>query len=265
MSEKVWIRDYAEKVGAEVEWDAERGWVKIDGEYNLIPDEVRDGKSYIDKKVIDAALHYLGYDTPDETPSTSKPTREMEEEEKRNKYYESLTSRAIPGWSEIRDYIYQHAYKPIRDWVIEHFWQPILDWVKPFVESIRQLLFSVRDIWASLWEFLEKLKYSIRGYANTVKQTVVEWASPVINWFSEKWGYLEWLVHHEVLESINYLVNQKNKFIYVFTVAFNRLFAILEAPVHFISDAVVSGFEFWSEKIFSLIEDYVVMHWEDTR
>jgi len=263
MAEKVWIRDYAEKVGAKVEWDAERGWVKIDGKYNLIPDEVRDGKSYIDKRVIDAALRYLGYDTPDEAPSTSKPTREMEEEEERNRYYEESVSRAIPGWSQIKDYIYQHAYKPIRDWVVDHIWQPVVNWVRPFVESIRQLIFSVRDIWASLWEFLEKLKISIWDSANSVKQTIIDWASPAVEWVKGKVDYLEWLIRHEVIVALNYLTNQIHKFVWLFTVAFDRLYTILEAPIHYIADAVVAGFEFWCERIFELVEDYIVKHWDE--
>jgi len=39
MAGKVWIRDYAEKVGASVEWNPVTRMVLIDGSYNIIPDE----------------------------------------------------------------------------------------------------------------------------------------------------------------------------------------------------------------------------------
>jgi len=263
MSDLVAVRDYLEKAGAKVEWDAEDQTVVVDGKFKLWPSEIRNGRSYSHKKILDAVLRQLGYDTPDETPSTSKPTREMEEEEERNRYYEESVSRAIPGWSQIKDYIYQHAYKPIRDWVVDHIWQPVVNWVRPFVESIRQLIFSVRDIWISLWEFLEKLKISIWDSANSVKQTVIDWASPAVEWVKSKVGYLEWLIRHEVLVAINYLTNQINKFVWLFTVAFDRLYTILEAPIHYIADAVVAGFEFWCERIFELVEDYIVKHWDE--
>jgi len=263
MSEKVWIRDYAEKSGASVDWDPVHNRVLIDGTHGIHVDEIRDGKGYIDKRVIDAFLKNLGHEPPDETPSTSSPSQEMEQEEKRREYYTTLPSRGYPTWGEISGYVDTRIIEPLRSWIVEHVWKPVLNWVKPFYESLRTLGSTFANLWNSIWEFTEKIKYAIKDYANTAKQTVVEWASPTIEWFKDKMGYLEWVIHHEVLDSLNYLVNQRNKFIYVFTVAFDRLFAILEAPVHFIADAVVSGFEFWSEKIFGMVEDYVVVHWED--
>jgi len=263
MPEYVWIRDYAEKAGATVDWDPVNRRVLIDGTHGIHFDYIEDDKAYIDKRVIDAFLKNLGHDVPEETPSTSKASEEKRKEEERKEYYETLPSRAFPSWGDIRGYISTNVIGPVRDWVVEHVWRPVLNWVRPFYESLCKVVRACGNLWNSTWEFLEKIKYAIKVYANTVKQSVVEWASPVIDWFSEKWGYLEWLVHHEVLIAINYLVNQKNKFVYLFTVAFDRLYAFLEAPVHFVADAIVSGFEFWSEKIFSLVEDYVVMHWED--
>jgi len=263
MSERVWIRDYAEKAGAKVEWDAERKQVVIDGRLYLTPGEIRDGKAYIKKDVIDYALQYLGYAPPDRTPPTSEPTKEMKEEEERDRHYESLTSRAIPGWSEIKDYIYQHAYKPIRDWVVDHVWQPVVNWVQPFVESIKQIIFSVKSVWVSIGEFLEKLKISIRDSANSVRQTIIDWASPAVEWVKGKVDYLEWLIRHEVIIALNYLTNQIHKFVWLFTVAFDRLYTILEAPVHYIADAVVAGFEYWCERIFDLVEDYIVKYWDE--
>jgi len=43
MAGKVWIRDYAEKVGASVEWNPVTRMVLIDGSYNIIPDEMTKG------------------------------------------------------------------------------------------------------------------------------------------------------------------------------------------------------------------------------
>jgi len=263
MAEKVWIRDYAEKVGADVDWDAETGTVVIDGEYHIYPGEIRDGKSYIDKKVVDAALSYLGYDTPDETPSTSKPTRKMKEEEERERYYETVPSRGLPSWGEIKDYVNTHIFKSVRDWVVDHIWQPVVNWVQPFVESIRQLIFRVRDIWFSLWEFLEKLKFSILESANIAKKSVLEYVSSTVEWFISKKDRLEQIIKDNVLKTVQYIVDEFNKISYIFTVAFDRLFMILEGPVHYVADAVVAGFELWCEKVFALVEDYIVDHWED--
>jgi len=192
-----------------------------------------------------------------------RPSEEKQEQQRQREHYAELPTRGFPTWGEIAGYVDYRIIEPLRGWVIDHVWTPLVNWVRPFYESLRTLCGTFANLWSSVWEYTEKVKYAIKDYANTAKQAVVDWATPVVDWVIDKWGYLEWLVHHEVLIAVNYLVNQKDKFVYLFTVAFDRLYAILEAPVHFVADAVVSGFEFWSEKIFGLVEDYVVVHWED--
>jgi len=187
----------------------------------------------------------------------------MKKEEEQKKTQEETVSRAIPGWDRAKDYIYQFVLQRIHNWIIDHIWQPVLNWVHPFVESVRRLIFSVQDIFLSIWEFLQKVKVSIIDSVNAAKQSVLDYASTAVDWLNEKIGYLQWLVHESVLDAIYYLHEQKEKFIYIFTVAFDRLYAILEGPVHFISDSVIAGFEFWSDKVFELIENYVVEHWEE--
>lgn len=263
MAEKVWIRDYAEKAGASVDWDQEAGMVVIDGTYRLWPDEVSEGKSYIDKRVIDAALRYLGYTPPDEAPDTSKETDKQKDREDYERYWEDRAGRSIPGWDEIKDYIYQHAYKPIRDWVLENIWEPILDWVQPFVHSIRTIISSLGDLWSSFWGFLGKLRCAILDSARAVKEALVDYTSPVVDWVKDKIDYIEWYIKHDVITSVNSLVYYRDRFVWLVATAFEQLVTFIDSPVSVISESIVAGFELWGERVFSLVEGYIIEHWDD--
>jgi len=264
MSDKVWSRDYLEKAGAEVEWDHEKKEIIIDGKIRIPPDEISGGKSYVDKETLDAVLDYLGYDVPDTVPSTSEPTQEMKKRSEREKRYEQEVSRSIPGWREIRDYIYQKAIEPVKDWVIDTIWEPVKDWIQPYVHSLTGTFSKVYDVYSGTFEFLQKVKFSIFNAINNVRSEITERTQPYINFLEQNISRLTWVVRDKPLEIINYVEQQWDKITYIFTTAFDKLFNVLEAPVHFVSNGIIAGFELWSSMIFEKVEQYIIEHWEDT-
>jgi len=242
MGEKVWIRDYAEKHGCEVDWDPESKTVVLDGTYHIYPGEISDGKAYIDKRVVDAALSYLGYEPSEEPPETSKETREQRSREEYEREIEEQASRSIPGWSDIKDYLRGHFYEPLRDWVVDHIWNPTVGWAQDTYNAIRSIIPSAHEIYEGVSSFLNKVKVAISEKFLQAINIISDWYGYTVSWVK---------------------FNLLKKFIWLVDDAFDQIFAIVAHTADVIANYIVRTFHEWIDSVGSLLEDYIVEHWDD--
>jgi len=263
MAEKVWVRDYAEKLGCKVDWNEELGTVVLDGTYNIWPDEISEGKAYIDKRIVDAALHYLGYDVPDEAPETSKETKEQRDREEYERRMEETISRGIPSWTDAKEYLRSKLYEPSRDWIIEHIWKPVTGWIRDAYNSIRSIIPNIHQIFEGISSFLNKVRQAIVDKFLQAIKTVSEWYGYTVNWIKFNLDRLEYLVSDEILTAIFHLRFYLKKFIWLVDDAFDRVFAIVEHTADVVADYIVRTFHRWVDSVGSLLEDYIVEHWDD--
>ncbi len=263
MPELVWIRDYAEKVGCKVTWDAEHGWVYLDDRFLIIPNKVSEGKAYAYKDVVDFGLRHLGYDVPEEIPSTSRATEEIREKEEYEQRMEQLASRSIPSWTDIKNYLRGHFYEPLRDWVVDHIWRPVVDWVQGTYNSIRSIIPNMHELYKNIASFLAKVRQAIVDKFLQAIDTVSEWYGYTVNWIKFNLDRLEYLVSDEILTAIFHLRFYLKKFIWLVDDAFDRVFAIVEHTADVVADYIVRTFYKWVDSVGSLLEDYIVEHWDD--
>jgi len=263
MAEKVWSRDYLEKAGATVEWDDETKTVVVDGWFHVPVDEISDGKSYVDKRVLDTALIYTGHDIPSETPRTSRETDKMRRSREEEERWEEQVSRAIPGWTQIKDYIYRHAYKPLRDWVVDHIWKPVKDWIQSFRKSLGTWVDYISVLYIRVSDFLHKVKYKIQDSTTKTYNSIVERYETAVNWLKQKIPILDWTTSNENINLLTYLQDTKTKIIWFFTDIFDDVRDFFTRKTDVISEHIVQGFSNWCERVFDMVEDYIVKHWED--
>ena len=270
MAEKVWVRDYAEKYGCKVDWNPELKTVVLDGSYNLWPDEVRNGKAYIDKRVIDAALRYLGYDISEEAPPTSKPSEEMEEEEREaedeereisDRFY--TASRGLLKWGWVKAYIDKTTLKKVYDWAIDHIWKPTVDWGHDTYNSLRGLIPSFHQLYEGAVSFLSKVKQGIVDKFLHAIDVVNEWYGYTVNWVKFNLAKLEYLVSDEIFMAIFNLRFYLQKFIWLVEDAFEQIFYIVTQTADAVAEYIVRTFHSWVDSVGSMLEDYIVEHWED--
>lgn len=262
MAERVAIREYMEKAGASVEWDAATGTVVIDGQCRIVPDQIIDGKSYAPKAILDAALAHLGYAAPATAPSTALPPQEVRQEEQAREREMNLASRSLPslsGWLEI---VKQRLVDPVWNWIKNHIWNPLLNWSRRLVASFRDLMVTVSRFPAVVWEWGQKIRHQITVSARFVQQEIIEWYGAVVDFLKKNWGRLEWLISGLGFTVVGFLGLRFDALRYWLDYGLDRLVGLVEAPLHTVADWVVSSFEYWSEKVFDLIEDYIVAHWE---
>jgi len=263
MGEKVWIRDYAEKHGCKVEWNEELGTVVLDGKYNIWPDEVSGGKAYIDKRVVDAALSYLGYEPSDEPPETSKETKEQREREEYRREIEGRVSRSIPSWSDAKEYLRRELYEPFRNWVIDHIWNPTIGWVQETYNSVRSIIPSAHEIYEGVTSFLNKVKVAISEKFLQAINIISDWYGYTVSWVKFNLDKLDYLVSDEILTAILSLRFYLKKFIWLVDDAFDQIFAIVAHTADVIASYIIRTFYEWIDSVGSLLEDYIVKHWDD--
>jgi len=263
MGEKVWIRDYAEKHGCKVDWDPDLGTVVLDGKYNIWPSYVSEGKAYIDKRVVDAALSYLGYEPSKEPPETSKETREQREREQRNREIEERASRSIPSWDEIKNWLREHTYGPGYDWIIEHIWNPTVGWVQDTYNSIRGIIPSAHEIYEGVTSFLRKVKQAIIDKSLQVISTISDWYGYTVSWIKFNLSRLEYIVSDEIFTAIFHLRFYLKKFIWLAEDAFEQIFNIVTHTADIVASYILITFYEWIDSVGSLLEDYIVEHWDD--
>jgi len=263
MSEKVWVRDYLEKAGANVEWDNQTKTVIVDGWFSYSPDEIVDGKSYGDKDVLDTILKSTGYDVPDEIPDTSRQSEEMDQRDEALEHYYQSASRALPGWDRIKDWVYAEVIHPIRDWVNDHVWKPVRNWIQGFVISIQAWINFISNIYGAIYNFLQKVKFAIADASAKVYDVIVSEYHETVNWVKTHIPQLAWITSVSITDLLKYLYGINYKIVWLFDTAYQNLVDILTKTTDVISEHVVAGFSGWSERVFELVENYMVEHWED--
>jgi len=263
MGEKVWTRDYLEKAGATVEWDEPSGTIIVDGKFVFAPEEIVDGKSYNDKETLDFILEMTGHEPLDEIPPTSRQSESMDaRDEALHQYYQSA-SRALPGWDRFKDWAYAEIVQPVRDWVNENIWKPVRNWVRGFVISIQPWINFVGNIYNAVYNFLQKVKFAIADASAKVYNSIAGEYHDAVSWVKVHIPKLEWAVSSTNIWLISYLGNIKDKIIWLFDTAYQNIVDIITKTTDVISEHVVAGFSVWSERVFELLEDYIVQHWED--
>jgi len=263
MAEKVWIRDYAEKHGCEVDWNPDLGTVVLDGKYNIWPSEVSEGKAYIDKRVVDAALRYLGYEPSEEAPPTSGETREQREREEYRQERERSISRSIPSWDDAKEYLRRELYEPFRSWVIDHIWNPTIGWVQDTYNSIRSIIPSAHEIYEGVKLFLNKVKAAIGEKALQTINIISEWYGYAVSWVKFNLDKLDYLVSDEIITAIFHLRFYLKKFIWLVEDAFEQIFHIVTQTADVVASYIVRTFYEWIDYVGSLLEDYIVDHWDE--
>jgi len=263
MGDLVWIRDYAEKHGCKVDWDPETNSVVLDGSFYLWPSEISDGKAYIHKKSIDTALSILGYDVLEETPETSKETDEQRSREEYKQEMEQLASRSIPSWSDAKEYLRRELYEPFRNWVIDHIWNPTIGWVQETYNSVRSIIPSAHEIYEGVTSFLNKVKVAISEKFLQTINIISDWYGYAVSWVKFNLDRLEYLISDEILTAILSLRFYLKKFIWLVDDAFEQIFAIVAHTADVVADYIVRTFYEWIDNVGSLLEDYIVEHWED--
>jgi len=263
MGDLIWIRDYAEKHGCKVDWDPETKSVVLDDKFRLLPSEISEGKAYTHKKIIDAALRYLGYEPSDEPPETSKETREQREREEYRQEIEGRVSRSIPSWSDAKEYLRRELYEPFRSWVIEHIWNPTIGWVQDTYNSIRGIIPSAHEIYEGVSSFLNKIKVAISEKFLQAINIVSDWYGYTISWVKFNLDKLDYLVSDEIFTAILSLRFYLKKFIWLVDDAFDQIFAIVAHTADVIASNIIRTFYEWVDSVGSLLEDYIVEHWDD--
>lgn len=262
MAELIAVRDYLEKAGASVSWDAATGHVVIDGTYHLIPSKVEKGKSYSHKEILDAALSHLGYTPPSSVPSTAYPSEERRAAEAERARQMELAFRALPTLSGTLELIKERLIDPVYEWIRDRIWGPVTNWVQRTVSSFRDLLETVGRFPAVVWEWGQKIRLQITQSARFVQRELIDYWGGLMDYLKEKWPHLEFLLDSTTVSPIAYVIHNWGKFKYWLDYGFDRLYALTQAPLHTIADWVIQGFDYWCEKVFTLIEDYIVAHWE---
>jgi len=263
MSDLVWIRDYAEKHGCKVDWDPETNSVVLDGKFKLWPSEIKDGKAYTHKKVIDAALKYLGYEVSEEVPPTSKPVEEVEDEEREISERVETASRGLLTWGWVKAYIDKTVLKKVYDWAVDHIWRPVTGWVQNTYNSVRSLIPNMHELYRDTASFLGKVKQGIVDKFQQAIKTVSEWYGYTVNWVKFNLERLEYLVSDEVLTAILNLRFYLKRFIWLVEEAFERIVTIVDHTADVVAEYIVRTFHNWVDSVGSLLEDYIVKHWDD--
>lgn len=262
MAELVWTRDYLEKTGAKVEWNESKGAIVVDGKIEIYPQRVEGGKSYADKGTLDAVLVSLGYTTPTSTPSTSQPSPEIVRREQREQQLEQVASRGLRDtWESIKTY-FGDKLDAVRSWVVQHIWSPLCTWANSLVNSLKTIMTPFSNLYWAVYSWLQKVRYAISYAARWVQQEIIEWYGGIVSWVKEHLEQLKWIISQRILQVIHFLDGAFDRLYYITQYAFNQLRMIVEGPVHWVADCIVAGFEFWAEKIFDLVEDYVCRFWE---
>jgi len=263
MAEKVWIRDYAEKHGCKVEWDPVEKVVVLDGTHYIVPDEISGGKAYANKALVDAVLKALDYEPLKEPPETSKETEEQRQREEYEREMEELTSRSIPSWDDIKDWLRQHTYGPTYDWIIDHIWNPAVGWVHDTYNSIRSIIPSTHEIYEGVKSFLNKVKVAVSEKFLQAINIVSDWYGYTVSWVKFNLDKLDYLISDEIFTAVISLRFYLKKFIWLVDDAFDQIFNIISHTADVVADYIVRTFYEWIDSVGSLLEDYIVEHWDD--
>jgi len=285
MAEKVWIRDYAEKHGCKVDWDPVHKTVILDNRLHITPSEISGGKAYVSKRVAEYALSYLGYEPAKEAPPTSGETREQREREKREAEVVNLASRGLPSWTdakkwlrehlphlpeiktptwdEVKSWIIEHSYKPLHDWVIEHVWNPTVNWVQNTYNAIRNIIPSTHEIYEGVTSFLNKVKVAISNKFLQAINLISDWYGYAVSWVKFNMDKLMFLVSDEIFTAVLSLRFYFKKFMWLVDDAFEQILTIVTRTADVVANYVVETFHKWIDGVGSLLEDYIVEHWDD--